>query len=397
MRNERTMVLVPAQLNCFTITISFLFVLLAGGFRDAGADIPGQGETGPMKEGNPVSSSMNTEQYLSSASSTEESKAVSAPQPETKTPPEEDEPDINPCANLEVSGETWLDQTHDYVERNICRPSVWFDHFFGDYRLLEDVRPGTFVKLRNAVRWTEGGYARYLFDYHLQWQLPQWKRYLKKARIYFDSGSEAVKYTTQPGQPIEPGVDPATGVRKPILGLRVDLYTRLRSLVSIESGGNLNIHPNAFIRLRYEYSKSFRRVYLIRFSQIAMWQVIEHFTDTTQFSLERTITTFTLVRWGNNMTYTQGSNGVTWNTGISFITQLTPRSAISYDTSMWGVNYPEWTITNYRVGSKYRRNFYRPWLFFEIDPELTLPIKEETGKRNSVYAFMVTLEIQFGQ
>jgi hypothetical protein len=133
-----------------------------------------------------------------------------------------------------------------------------------------------------------------------------------------------------------------------------------------------------------------------------MWQAVEHFTDTTQLDFERTITTFSLVRWANNVTYTEGSNGITWNTGVSFLTQLTPKSAISYDTSMWGVNYPMWTVQNYRVGIKYRKNFYRPWLFFELEPEVTWPRNESqkdyTGQRGiSVYAFLATLEIQFGQ
>ena len=343
-----------------------------------------------------MSTKTDTEQHPASTPSQEERKAGPASQPAAKTEsPEREEPEINPCANIQVSGETWLDQTHDYVERHICRPAVWFDHFFGDYRLLEDVRPGTFVTLRNSVLWTEGQNTRDFIEYHVQWQLPQWKRYLRKARIFYDSGSETVKVTTQPGQAVDPGVDPATGVRKPVLGVRLDLYTRLRSLVSIESGGNLSIHPNAFFRIRYEFSKPFGEVYLIRFSQIPMWQIIEHFTDTSQLDLERTISTFTLVRWANNVTYTEGSNGVTWNTGLSYITQLTPKSAISYDTSMWGVNYPDWMIQNYRVGSKYRRNFYRPYLFFELAPEVTWP-KDEGGKRNSVYDFMATLEIQFG-
>jgi len=148
--------------------------------------------------------------------------------------------------------------------------------------------------------------------------------------------------------------------------------------------------------MRYQYLKTFGEVYLIRFSEIAMWQAVEHFSNTSQVDLERKITTFTLARWGNNVTYIEDTPGVTWNTGISFFTQLTHRSAISYDTSMWGVNDPEWIIQNYRVGSQYRRNFYRPWLFFELEPEVTWP-KDESGHRKSTYAFMATLEIQFGK
>jgi hypothetical protein len=226
-------------------------------------------------------------------------------------------------------------------------------------------------------------------------------RYLKKAKIYFESRSAADRYKIQPGQPVPPGIDRDTGTRKPTIGIRTDLYTRLRALVSVDTGVKLSIHPDAHIRLRYQYTKPFSEVYIFRFSQIAMYQAIEHFTDTTQVDLERKFSTFTFVRWANNVTYTEGTAGVTWNTGVSLFTLLTPKSAISYDTSMWGVNHPQWVIQNYRIGSLYRRTFYRPFLFFELAPEVTWPQDASqlgyTSQRKAVYAFMATLEIQFGK
>lgn len=112
---------------------------------------------------------------------------------------------------------------------------------------------------------------------------------------------------------------------------------------------------------------------------------------TARDGLERSI-----IRWANNVTYTEGTAGVTWNTGISLYNKLSPKSAISYDTSMWGVNHPDWVIQGYRVGSLYRRQFYRTWLFYELAPEVTWP-KDITGQRKPVYAFMFTLEVQFGK
>ena len=233
-------------------------------------------------------------------------------------------------------------------------------------------------------------------DFHIEWELPQWKKVLKRWKLIIESRSDSDKYSAQPGQPVSPGVNRQTGVRKPIVGVRADVFTWLRSLVSIESGLQINLHPDAFIRMRYQYTKPFAEVYLLRFSEIAMWQTTEHFTNTVQLDVERKLGAFKLVRWGNNVTHTEGTSGVTWNTGVSLLTQLTPKSAISYDASMWGVNRPYWLLQNYRIGSLYRRNFYRPWLFFELAPEMTLP-KDGSGKRNSVYAFMATLEMQFGK
>jgi hypothetical protein len=350
-----------------------------------------------------VSTETTTQQAPSSPpAAQQEPKTDQAPQPAAQTETAERlGPQVDPCFTVRVEGDNWLDQVHGFVQDNTCEPAVWFDSFFVKDHVLLDLRPGTLITLRNSARWTKGQGVAYLLDYHLEWELPQWKKFLRRWKLYFESRSTADKYTTQPGQPVQPGVDPETGVRKPIIGVRADLYARLRSLVSIDSGIRVGIHPNAHIRLRYQYLRPFGEVYLVRFSEIAMYQATEHFTNTVQLDLERKFTTFTFIRWGNNVTYLEGTPGITWNTGISLFTQLTPKSAISYDTNMWGVNHPDWRTQNYRVGILYRRNFYRPWLFFELAPEVTWPQDASqtgyTSQRNHVYAFMATLEIQFGR
>jgi len=324
-------------------------------------------------------------------------KTGQVPQAEAQTStPERPGPQGDPCAAADVSGETWLDQTHDFVDRKLCQPAVWFDDFFGDDRVLENVRPTLFISLRNSARWTEGQGFDLINDYRLQYRLPQMQKLLRKAKLSVVVGSPAEQSTTQPGQAVDPGADPATGANKPTVGLRADFFSRIRSLVSIDAGIKFNLRPDPFIRMRYQYLKPFGEVYLIRFSETVMFRYIERFTETSQLDLERKITTFTLLRWSNFVTYIEGTAGIAWNSGISLITQLTPKSAISYDTSIWGVNHPEWTIQNYRVGSRYRRNFYRPWLFFELAPEVTWP-RDASNHRNATYAFMATLEVQFGR
>ncbi|MDD5435219.1 MAG: hypothetical protein PH343_07300 [Nitrospira sp.] len=305
-------------------------------------------------------------------------------------------PQANPCTTIYTTEDTWLDQVHSLVQHNTCESAVWFDSFFGSDHVLLDLRPGTFIIFRNTARWTKGQATTYVGDFNLSLELPQFEKLLRKTRLFIESGPDGDRYTTQPGQPVQPGVNRETGVRLPIIGIRIDPYTQFRTLVSIDSGIKINIQPDAFLRMRYQYLRDFGKVYIIRYSEIAMWQAVEHFSATSQLDLERKITTFTLFRWGNSVTYIEGTPGITWNTGISFLTQLTSGSAISYDANMWGVNSPGWAIQNYRVGPHYRRNFYRPWLFFEVAPEVTWP-KDKNGNRIPTYAFLATLEMQFGK
>jgi hypothetical protein len=376
----------------------FSLILLFAGFHGAGAETPGQpGTNSTATEGGPVSAETTTRQDPPSPAAQQEPKTDQAPPPEAKTvTSERPQPQADPCFTVRVAGETWLDQVHDYVDRKLCQPAVWFDDFFGEDRVLEDVRPTMFIRLRNSARWTEGQGVDLIGHYRLRYRLPQMEKLLKRAKFYIISESSADKFTTQPGQPVDPGVDPETGVRKPIIGIRVNFFRWLRSLVSIDTGIKVRVPLDPFVRMRYQYTKPFGEVYLVRFTAALLYRYVEHFTETSQLDFERKMTTFTLIRWSNYVTYAEGTAGITWNTGISLLTQLSPKNAISYDTSMWGVNRPAWTIDNYRVGIKFRRNFHRTWLFFELEPEVTWP-KDASGRRNATYAFMATLEIQFGK
>ncbi|MBI4714933.1 MAG: hypothetical protein HY760_03175 [Nitrospirae bacterium] len=172
-----------------TMTIISLFVLLAAGLQNAHAQALKPPDPPPI----PAESAAGI----------------------GETDPPRSPSSINPCASADVAGKTWLDQTHDFVAENLCGPAVWFDGFFGEDRVLEDVRPGTFVKLRNAARWTEGAPAEYVGDFSIWWRLPHLEKLLKKARIFIVSGSEADKFTTQPGRPFPPGFDPETGTSEP--------------------------------------------------------------------------------------------------------------------------------------------------------------------------------------
>jgi hypothetical protein len=422
---------IPGRLGCFTITVLAVFTLAGAAFQSASAQPPEQPAGNPAAiDHEPISAITNTgtnpsatagEQAISQPTATGNlastptntglnppaaagEQAISQPtatagnlaSTPTSTSAGKPEPRMDLCAAAEVEGSTWLDQTHDFVGRQLCEPAVWFDSFFAQDRTLEDVRPSAFVKWRNSARWTEGQGFTLLRDFSFRYRLPNLDRLMKKARLVIESRSTADKFTTQPGQAIDPGLDPVTGARSPTVGVRADFLTRLRALASFDVGIKSQWPPDPFTRLRYQYTQPLGELYLIRFNETALYRRVERFSETTELDLERKITTFTLVRWGNYATYTEGTAGVTWNTGISLITQLTPKSAISYDTSMWGVSHPDWVVQNYRIGSLYRRNFYRSWLFFELSPEVTWP-KDVHGQRNSTFAFTFTLEAQFGK
>lgn len=93
--------------------------------------------------------------------------------------------------------------------------------------------------------------------------------------------------------------------------------------------------------------------------------------------------------------FTNGVSGITSHSDINLITLLTPKSAISYDTSMWGMSHPDRFIENYRV-ELYRRIFTVSGFFSSLQPEITRP-KNEGATGTESPAFMTTSEKLFNK
>ncbi|MCK4838367.1 MAG: hypothetical protein KAS94_06155, partial [Desulfobulbaceae bacterium] len=139
---------------------------------------------------------------------------------------------------------------------------------------------------------------------------------------------------------------------------------------------------------------------VIRFKQIGFWDSVNDLGETSRLDLERALAheiTGRLSLIGTYYDYEPNSetnNGLNWGVETSFFKHLTTKTAASFDLGAYGVTRPGTRATRYRIASRIRTNIFRPWLFFEIEPEVTF-LTPETGSRNTVGAIMVMMEIQF--
>ncbi|MCK4704700.1 MAG: hypothetical protein KAT90_04435, partial [Gammaproteobacteria bacterium] len=79
------------------------------------------------------------------------------------------------CDQLKSESEDWYDVTHTYLSVQFCQPSVWFDSFFSNRRVDEEVRAGTHVRWQNDYILTEGGDWKYVSNIHASFKLPHVK------------------------------------------------------------------------------------------------------------------------------------------------------------------------------------------------------------------------------
>ncbi|RFF28460.1 MULTISPECIES: hypothetical protein [unclassified Wenzhouxiangella] len=291
------------------------------------------------------------------------------------------------CRDEEGRPEGWLDLTHSYLNQRLCEPAAWFDGFFGDPRTLEENPVGSFVRLRNAVRWDE----------HEGWQY----RVGVRANVILPRLSERVRLLVARDEDLEGDyTDPAGAFDDPEnqtrLGLRFLASEHARSRFDVDgtvrvSSGSLN--PR--LRGRYRYIRGLTDRTLGRFTQSAFWEREEGLGLTTRLDWEWLPDRNRLLRWSGRGTWSEKSDGIDWRTGLVSFQQLDMKSAIRAEVGAWGYTEPEFETEEYFVALRYRRQFLRHWLYYEIEPAHAWPKDFDTGERRSDWRLTFTLEIQF--
>jgi len=280
----------------------------------------------------------------------------------------------------------WLDRSHSYISERLCEPAAWFDGFFGDARSFEETPIGTFIRIRNAVQWDEDDGWSHGLRVRASILLP---RVSDRFRLLI-SRDEDLSGELPKEASLGDGSD------RTRLGLRFIASERSRSQLDFDGsirlgGGSLN--PE--IRSRYRYVYGLSDDTLARATQTAFWQREDGLGTTSRLDWEWVPNRDGLLRWTGQGTYSETSEGVDWRSSVVAFRQLDTRSAIRAEIGAFGYTKPSFEVEEYFVALRYRRQFLRRWLYYELQPQHAWPLDEVTGKRRADWRFTLTLEVQF--
>ncbi len=283
-----------------------------------------------------------------------------------------------------------LDKYHSFLQSKIDDPVLWFDAFFGDRLTEEEEYTSAFIRFRSLARYTEGEGFTFPVRLHANVQLPQATRRL---RLILTGENEDDPRDVQTDDAIDPGL--AAGNEGTNLGLRYTIYRTLRSKLHFGGGLKVRIPFEYYARVRYRRLLHIGSKNLIRFTETGYWNSLDGFGESSRLDLERQLSGSTVGRISSTGTYSEISQGVDWGAEISLYKQLCQKSAFSIDFGAYGITRPHTEVSRYRIGTRYRRNVFRPWFFFEVEPEVSWPLSEEGHHRDAVSAITFVMEIQF--
>lgn len=272
-----------------------------------------------------------------------------------------------------------IERLQDYIAEETYNKAIWFDNFFGDERSEEESLPGTTIKWRNDLIFTENNKPQWERRLHFDVSIPKTEQ---RFRLFFtsrdvdDIADVNVEDTTDAGYS----------------GDRLKLgYTFIQETLQ-----NFRVNIgwiDAEVRYRYTHSLTDRTKG--SFTQSAYWDEGDGVGAVTRIDLEFFPDKKTLIRWSSSGTAEEKTKGYQWDSGLVYFHQLSKRNGVILDASLSGNTNYDYTVDNYHIGMRFRRKFSREWLFYELATEHNW-LRESGGVYSPELKFTFRLEIQFG-
>ena len=296
-----------------------------------------------------------------------------------------DHPD-NPCArDMDTYDyeKSWYDETQIYINSRFCEPALWFDNFFANDRIYNEGVAGTYVRWRNEFTYDEEEGFKYDMGINASVELPGFSDQL---RLTFENDEDEDIRDVAPGA----GEDSANS-----LGLQLDLRENARSKFNVK----VSFSPKILFRYRYTYP-----VYdslILRFTQEVQRKKQVN-SARTLIDVEHAFKPQFLFRSSTEGKVSEDFEGVDWLQAFVLYQRINKKTSLSYESSVDGISEPQTLATNYRLGLRFRKNFHRRWLFYEVSPEMTWPITLDEERynvvkeRRSKWLLFFRLEVHFG-
>lgn len=281
---------------------------------------------------------------------------------------------------LPTSDDSWLDNSRSYVSASTDDLANWVDRFFGTPRT--DIE-SAYSSLRLSVEseWEEGvGFSekvRLRGNVHL----PRVNERL--SLVFTDESGDELSQDSDINQLAEDSSSSKVGLE---YNIREKRNSRLDFRVGIRSSGR------GKARIRYKYQLPWGEKMLHRFTEHLYFVDGDGFGLSSRYELDRSLADDRLFRWSNTVNVAEEFDGVEWSSRWLVTRRLGNSRALTNFIWVNGETRPESLTKSYGVGMKYRENFYRDWLFYEVKPAYAW--KRDSIEENREGTALITFGIE---
>jgi len=298
---------------------------------------------------------------------------------------------LSPCVGADT-GHGRIDRTHDTLSRGVCWPSKWFDRFFANPDDVADEPVGTLLRVIYGARFQEDGDTGNEARVRASVDMPNAERRLSLVLRNNDDIDSDLSSSTS-NRPGSVGANQDNTFRA---ALRWALQEREHHSFDVELG--LRSELKTFVRGRYRWrTPIYDSQWLFRFTEALYWKDLIGFGTETRFEFDRPLGSRTLLRFTSEAERSEElvDLGLGWDLdqSISLYHRLNQRSALQFTVGAQGFTDPTAQVEEWRTSIRFRRNIWRPWLYYEVEPFVIWPRLENY---KDIAGIVLRLETQFG-
>lgn len=273
----------------------------------------------------------------------------------------------------------WMDNQHCLVSYRATQTAQWLDSLFGQTENSQDSIGR--IRIINDFVWLEGSGLSGKTRIRASAKLPNAKRRFRLVisdeddRLYpssdtqttsQESTSAAIRWLPNMVSRVKYSVD--------IGAHSTDVFTRLRAQ------REWRISDNSIFRLR----ESLR------------YGLKTELKSVTQGEVERLLNDKTVLRLGTAVQYWQNEPdpvGLRWSQDNSILHRISRQKSLAYGLTLEGIQQPSWQVSSDRLFVLYRQSFWRPWLYYELEPQL---VRDWTNQKDVKSLLVFRVEANFG-
>lgn len=286
-----------------------------------------------------------------------------APVPQSKKKPEETE-------------ESWVDTSHAYVTEGAQALTEWMDQFFGDETYnLEQAESLLRLQLINDWDSAEGYDVKPRLRGKLQ--LPRVSRRLDL--VFSDQAQDDEDLD-------DDRLDDRIGLQ---YLLREGKRSRFDTTLSLNRSG---LKPG----VRYRNQGALVDDVSYRFIQRLQHESDEGLYGTTQLDINYKQNDNNVWRWSQRGIWGEESEGVEWRSRLALrqrhLIDTERPLAVEHFVLVNGVTRPDPFVRSYRLGTVFRRQVYRPYMFVEFEPSYSFRQLQADSGRSGEWSVILRLE-----
>lgn len=293
-------------------------------------------------------------------------------------------PESQDAVTAEPAGEDKaIDKTQQKASKMLFDAAEWFDSFFDDNRYYSELNESQ-AKLKLSLKYTEDGDLD--LSPRIRWRIHLPKLSKKTNLILFASEDEEDDFGTSGSE------DSWESVRsKDDFGAAVQQFLKRGEKYNISTTFGAST-SYVYGGIRFRYFKDFGP-WQGRFVERLRYYTDDGWENLVSVDMERQISSFWLFRSSASLYWYKDTDNLPHNLSFRLYQSLSKRRAISYEWDNRFITDPSHKLSDIQLQLRYRQQFYRDWLLYELKPRVNFP---EENDREAEYSVFLILEAKFG-